>query len=77
MTKEEAESSMNKMIKDQEVDQYIYKKQDLKNKVDKIFSIIWGQCRSGVQSVLKGKANLEWEEEDVNCLWEYSKNQGF
>ena len=56
------------MIQDQELNQYVYKKQALKNNLNKSFSIIWGQCTSSVQSVLKGEANFEQEEEDVKFL---------
>ena len=58
LTEEEAKSPMNKMIQDQELKQYVYKKQALKNNLNKSFSIIWGQCTSSVQSVLKGEANF-------------------
>ena len=57
------------MIQDQELNKYVYKKQALKNNLNKCFAIIWGQCTSGVQSILKGEANFKQEEEDVNCLW--------
>ena len=40
----------------------------MKNNLNKIFAIIWGQCISGVQSVSKEEANFEQEEGDVNCL---------
>ena len=40
-TEEEAKSSMNKMIQDQEVKQYVYKKQDFKNNL-KLFSLSFG-----------------------------------
>ena len=68
-TEEEAKSSMNKMIQDQEVKQYVYKKQALMNNLNKIFAPIWGQCISGVKSVSKEEANFEQEGGDVNCLW--------
>ena len=58
LTEEEAKSSMNKMIQDQEVKQYVYNKQTLKNNLSKSFNIIWSQCKSGVQSILKGEANF-------------------
>ena len=41
LTEEEAKSSMNKMIQDQEVKQYVYKKQDFKNNL-KLFSLSFG-----------------------------------
>ena len=41
----------------------------MKNNLNKIFAIIWGQYTSGAQSVLKGEANFEREEEVVHCPW--------
>ena len=35
LTEEESKSSMNNMIQDQEVNQYVYKKEDLKNNLKK------------------------------------------
>ena len=40
LTEEESKSSMNNMIQDQEVNQYVYKKEDLKNNLKKKFAII-------------------------------------
>ena len=68
LTEEEVKSFMNKIIQYREVKQYFYKKQALKNNLSKIFAIVWGQCMSGVQSVLKGEANFEQEEKDVKFL---------
>ena len=53
-TEEESKSPMNKMIQDQELKQYVYKKQALNKKLNNIFSIIYGQCTSGVQFLLNG-----------------------
>ena len=68
LTEEEAKSSTNKIIQDQEVNQYFNKKQASKKNLNKNFAIILGQCTSGVKSVLKVEANFEQEGEDVNCL---------
>ena len=62
LTEEEANLSMNKMIQDQKVKQYVYKKQALKNNKSKKMAILLGQCTSGVQSVFKEEANFEQEE---------------
>ena len=68
LTEEEVKSFMKKIIQYREVKQYVYKKQALKNNLSKIFAIVWGQCTSGVQSVLKGEENSEQEEKDVKFL---------
>ena len=57
------------MIQDQEIKQFVCKKQTLKNNINKIYAIVWGQCISGVQSVLKGEEDFEKRKEDVDCLW--------
>ena len=47
------------MIQYQKLKQHVYKKQAFKKNLNKLFAIIWGQCTSGVQSVLKEEANFE------------------
>ena len=58
LTEEEARSSMNKMIQDKEVKKYVNNRQAWKSNLNKYFDIIWGQCTSGVQSILKGESNF-------------------
>ena len=57
------------MIQGQETKKIVYKKQALKNNINKIYAIVWGQCTSGVKSVLKGEEDFEKREEEVDCLW--------
>ena len=69
LSDENQKSPIERMIQDQEIKQFVYKKQTLKNNINKIYAIVWGQCTSGVQSVLKGEEDFEEREEDVDCLW--------
>ena len=54
MSDDELKSSMNRMILDQEVKQYVINNAFIKINLNKIFAIIWRQYTADVQSVLKG-----------------------
>ena len=64
-----AENTFKRKVYFELFKQYLSDCKTLINNLHSLFSIIWGQCSTGVQSKLKGKVNFLIKKEDGNCAW--------
>ena len=57
LTTEEARSELNKAILAARVRHYIKQEARLASNMNRVYSIIWGRCTPGLQSVMKGNGD--------------------
>ena len=63
-------SIADKYIFEAQIKQYVNKLDKLKDNQGKLFSLIWGQCSSGLQTVVAGQEEFESKEDETSfgCL---------
>ena len=69
LTKEQNKSEVAKMIQKEKVRNHIERLTKLDNNKMKLYGIIWGQCTTAVQEVIKGYSDFETSDSQFDCIW--------
>ena len=69
------DSEVAKWMKMEKVKQHIKRLLTLENNKETLYGIIWGQCLSGLQEVIKGDNEYISKAGDFDCIWLLNKTK--
>ena len=69
LTDTEKNSQVQKWIKQEQVKKFIKRLTTLENNKETLFGIVWGQCSTAVQEVIKADNDYVTKEADFDCIW--------
>ena len=73
LTEAEEKSNVKKWMKMEQVKKHIKRLTILEDNKETLFGLIWGQCSSGLQAVLKNDSELAEKQKDFDCVWFLTK----
>ena len=60
---------VEKMLLETKIKSYVAQEEQLKNNINKVYAIIWGQCSSSLQAVIKGDDNFDIRHRRRDVVW--------
>ena len=63
------EDYVEKMMLDTKIKAFVAQEEQLKNNINKVYAVVWGQCTSSLQAVLKGNGDFETRHKKRDVLW--------
>ena len=60
---------VEKMLLETKIKAYVAQEEHLKNNINKIYAIVWGQCSSSLQAVIKGHDDFEMRHKRRDVVW--------
>ena len=60
---------VEKMMLDTKIKAFVAQEEQLKNNINKVYAVVWGQCTSSLQAVLKGNGDFELKHKKRDVLW--------
>ena len=60
---------VERMLLETKVKTFVAQEENLKNNMNKIYAIVWGQCSSSLQAVLKGDDDFERKHKKRDAVW--------
>ena len=69
LTEEEQKSEVSKMIQKEKVRNHMDRLTKLDNNKMKLYGVIWGQCTTALQEVIKSSTDYEEKDLEFDCIW--------
>ena len=69
LTTEEKKSDVEVEIKKEEIKEYVKQVHTIKSNLKKIYSLIFGNCTEGVQTMIKTDSDYETKSKAFDCTW--------
>ena len=60
---------VEKMMLETKIKAYVAQEEQLRNNINKLYAVVWGQCTSSLQAVLKGNDEYEVKHKKRDVLW--------
>ena len=64
-----AEKEVEKYILQEKVKRYINRLELVRDNMKKLYAVVWGQCTTSLQSMIRGNKDFEDKYECKDCIW--------